>query len=573
MTGFAGADRNYFYGGGPPPQSEREINTQFEPGTLINLAAAGIMKERDTIDAQILTGMPYGRNPTQANKPTLEFPMSTLRMLKGSFEGTDKNYENQLNKLLNLLPEEMKNRLSQEMQMRPGQRDPVYTSLQKTLSFIAMAMVWASARGLAEEPSTIDSRFAAKNLALTEKALQNLISQGEDILKSGYAYLKKVGSNHPNFDELLKILNEASHALKLLKRLSDENSRHKKKQQHEELDEEKEHLKAMEEAILQILERTARHTRNGRKSSELQIVGSALKAMALISKTKTVNGGMRSLFFGSIIAVIGIDTGTSKAGLIGPSTKRFIDTIAATLGETYLKDYGPAAKRLLPDLIETVLAIALCASLFTLKKDLHKDVEHDLFDETDLHLSEKNQIATNTYTLWNLIVLILNIDVMKHFVPENLNDTPYGISKEINVIKQMIELVTILFIAKLIGFCDEEAKTTLLLGLSPHILPRLEVLEEALNTTKETTFKTPGITKAQIEQAVQHVASCRIGLKNNDIANFNKYFDQLVGAFNPSVTDFDNEIADLYRLLKQVIEHLTTDITDHSIPETGISQI
>lgn len=575
MTGFTGVDRSYFYGGGLPPPLEREINVQFEPGALINLAAAGIAKADETIDAQILAGMSYGRNATQASKPTLEFPIENLRMLRETPERTDTAYREQFEKLLNLLPEDLRTRLYKEMQALPGERDPVFASLSKTLAFAALALAWSAKMPEAYDPNSAIARFSLQNLALADEALLNLIAQGNLLLARALAYLKKAGPNHPEYEDILRLLKEASHALKMLKRFTGKDRRgQRQKQQQEEQTQEpkrKSRVEAMEASLVEIIERDSLHARHRRKGSSLLILDQALKAMELVGKMQTLKGGLPSLLFGCTLAAIGIDSGTSQAGLIGPSINRFLQGWAAQLGAAYLTESSPGGKLLFPALMSSLLAGTMAAAVYALQGDLHKHDAFTVFEEEGLIPEEKEQLLANLYMLWNFIAIALKMEIAGFFIADPLKESP----KKNLLLKEGIELIAIALIAKIASQSSEEAALTLIGGLSGQLISRLNHIETSLNTLDEDNEGGEGVQakEGKIKQITLQLAHCRLQLEHGEPARWDEAFNGLIALFDVSIDAFDLEMEELHLFLKKMIQILTVNLKDFKPPDATIAQI
>ena len=192
MSGISGVDRSYFWGGGFAPLSEREINIEFAAGALQNRASADIAREGEIIDAHILKGMPYGWNRSDPDKPVLEFPFLTLREAREWGEGKNKEESEAVNQLTALLPEEVREKLKEELKKPPNQRNASYAALERALGYAAK--MWATlqfaARPLDSSPAALAS--AKENLEFTGTALAQLIDQARELFQAGFAALKQV---------------------------------------------------------------------------------------------------------------------------------------------------------------------------------------------------------------------------------------------------------------------------------------------------------------------------------------------------------------------------------------------
>lgn len=582
MSGMTGADRSYHWGGGMPPFSEREINVDFEAGALQNKALADVVKENETIDANILKGMPYGRNQSEANKPTLEFPLMHIRSRTGPEEGEGEATKKLLENLANLLPKDVKEKLSQEMKRPETQREPAYAALAKSLSYTAAALTLLNQTARTFEGESTAIRYAKQNLEFTGQALQALIKEGKELLQEGYAILKQLGPNHPHFDTLLKHLKNAANALKLLKRISDEERKKKQKDQEEEEEEEKEKKKSQKEnqkkdpveLLLEHVELYSKHYDESYTGGSLLYIGPLLQAIYCIGRTQSLNNGLRSILFGLLFYNIGIEDNFSASSPIGEGTSRVVSQMTGIMREMCLSDIEPKAKEFFPYLSKAFVIFCVTGSLYLITTHAHhKILGESIVEDEEEYLNESEETLVNTYTLWNLILMFLRLNIIQKFIPQDFFDPKYGITNSLNIVTETIELTTISIIIRAIRQIDEDASYILLNGLAPALIQRTETLEDVIDRMDTETIRSLGWGNEQRKSFAVELTNCRIALQNEQYDQWYSHWDQVTIALGMDGDSIELEMRKFFdhaRLLKSLF---TEDIEDFSNAVTGIVQI
>jgi hypothetical protein len=585
MSGFAGADRSFFYGGGAPPFSEREINVDFEGGALLNKAYADVVKSNETLDAHITKGMPYGRNQSEANKPTLDSPLTSLRIRTGGKEGKEEEFNNTLKQLTNLLPKDMKEQLAKELKRPESQRNPAYSALGKSLAFTAKALLLLNQASKSFQNEKTTMRFAKQNLEFTGQALQNLIKEGRELLKEGYANLKKLGPNNPHFDTLLKHLKNAANALKLLKRIADEE---KKKQQHDHEDEEEEgnnkknksqnqedeKEKSPLELALERVDLYSKHYDEAFTGDHLLMIGPLLHAISEMGRTQSLNDGLRSILFGLSFYHIGMDSPQSQTSPIGENTNRVITKLLNLVSVTCLSDIDPKARELFPLISKVFITLCVTGAIYLVTSHRHHEVlGESLIDDDDEYLTESEETLINTYVLWNLMLMFLRVDLIKKLLPEELFDPQYGITNSLSIVTQIIELTTICITIRAIRQYDEDASDLILSGLAPAMITRMVTLEDIVDRLKGNDSESIGMSADELKGLSIQLTNCRLALQSEQFNNWSQYWDELTTSLGDPSTDVEGEIDYLFDQAHLLKTLSTEDIEDFSNAVTGIVQI
>lgn len=575
MTGLTGADRSFFYGAGPPPQNEAQINLDFQAGTLIYQAGIGRSRPEDTIDTHILNGMPYGWNRSDPGKPTLEFPFILFRALKEDFPKDDGRLSDVFEQLKNRLPADMKNRLNEQMALPPGERSPVYSSLNLTLNLTALMLLWL---GQAADPASINNttlRIALQNLELSSRAMQQLIAQLEIFLQKGLALMRQIGANHPHFDQMLKFLAEAKEALKLIRQISDEERRHKKKKPQGKEEENEEDLRRRRKQIksaVDQLERIHKNYQNTAGSSEMQIFGTMVNGLAIIAKSHTLSGGMRSLFMGLMITQTENEKGANGALPLEKSMQHFLQTLTRLLFKKYHAEENSGLETFFSFFITFALVIILTTTLYFLDPDAEAVVSNEANDRPKkFKVSNEAQLATRTYFLMNLIEMVLEMDLLSHFFRSPKKSDVLLNPSDRYQLQHALEFITLGLVLKIISCHDKELGLILLLGLAPCLETRIKSLEDSLYSVnvREEEY----VSKSNIEKAVLHLTACRLSLTKNELSHYYEAYDAFVSAFCPNMEAFNKDIDMFYELAREMRICFTKDIKDFSNSLTGVVQI
>lgn len=572
MTGLTGADRSFFYAGGPPPNSEAQISLDFKGGALINQAVTGRARPEDAIDSYLLKGMPYGRDRSEANKPTLESPLMNFRVLTKEFQKENTQFLNTFDALKNRLPEELKSRLNEEMALPPAERSPIFSGLNQTLSLTAMLIIWLKQASNPDNMSTNALRMALLNLNLTSQATQQLLEQMEVFLREGFALMRRIGANHPDYDRMLKFLAEAQEAFKLMKQISDEEERQKKRGAQGESEDTLQKKRQQIQAIVNKIHAIHRNYHHTVADSEMQILGTLLNALSIVAQSQTLDQGLRSVLWGLLVAHTGDEKGTSQAQSSGKAIQKVLQTLSKLLFYKYHQEAHPGLEQFYPLFLSFNITLILTSTLYFLDIDAESKPE----DETNptqnkLKVSKETQLTIQAYTLMNLIEMFLEIDLMEFlmFDSNKKNEAP----AKINAPKQAAECIVLGLILKTIRQQDPELSLLLLSGFSSNLESRIHVLEEALHTVNLSSDHENTLSKESLERAVLKLAECRVNLRKNELPRYYQAYDAFLAAFCENIEALDEDLT-LFRELSHAIKRcFTRDYKDFSNSITGVVQI
>lgn len=566
MGSFVGVDRNYMWGGGVPPVSEREISVEFEAGALQNRAAADIATQSDALDAYILKGMPYGRERSEPNKPTLEFPFISLRTSTGRQEEQESGAKAILKRLIAQLPPEVKAQLEKELQEPETKRNPAYAALANSLQYAAQGLLLLDAAGRSFNEESLVLCNAQKNVEFTGLALAQLIAEGQQLLRESYLALKNKGANHPHFDALLKHFKNSAAALGLLKRLFDQENGQKE----EEKNRKGKKKKRRKESLKRSLERIVlygKHYDAAFDGEGLLMIRPLFHAMSEIGCAHALNAGQRSLLFGLFVYNIGIGEEPSATSPIGKGLNRAIDRLFAILGDATLNRFDPRTEAFFPLSAKLFLILAVTASLCLITSRSHRQtLGGTAEEEKQKYLSQNEQKVVNSYALWNLMAMSLQSGLLKKVIPKEMLAAEYGGQNSLTCVVEMLEFTILCMAIRAVKQVDEEASTLLLQGLAQKMVQRGKTLEEAI-------YRLGSSREGNVNTLLIPLMNCRISLEREQYSEWVMQWDEVLIALGMEKGEIEGEIKKLgsHALLWQSL--LMEHPEEFAPAVTGIIQI
>lgn len=280
--------------GGPPTPSQEEIERT--AGTRNAMISSGIMTASQ-FDTQSIADL--GRQVTwkyqnDATKPTIP-PLRNLPVMAKAWVERDKEWASEFNKLLDLLPEDIRQRYLDESRLPPEERSPEYGDLDNLLGFIADMVRWMSNISTPKEVSEASKSHMEANAALPELMRQSIINIGKELVSSAYDILQSIGHNDIHFDALSLQLKQIDAALNEL--ASEGNG------------------EALSPLVKDLQEWS--HTLETRDmGDQLKILHTLSSVLSIITASSTIGSGTASVVLGLGVANVGIDGTSTEIGII-----------------------------------------------------------------------------------------------------------------------------------------------------------------------------------------------------------------------------------------------------------------
>lgn len=334
--------------------------------TVVNKERMGIVPDSIEIPFTQVGGNLW-KYSTDSARPTL-MPMGTLRTMAEEPPKTDETWKKQFDHLVDQLPSDIKKNLLEEYGKSSELRSLNYQALTQTLTSLAKGLTWMDKAQGTPDPNSVEAERIRHNRSLPEKAFKGMIQQGQQTLRSAESFLDKVGPNNIHHDSLRFFTNESAG---LQGRL--ENLLAILKDPDEELPSERQ-MKQLCEDIGSLLKgfNKASH------GSPLQILSPMLESMEAAAEALSMTPTSPSLFLGMKVALKGIFSSESAAGIFGGDLEALLNALEQGLLATLMKNKGSAKMKMLMRMLMTALGGAgILGSLLEEPSGQKKEEEED----------------------------------------------------------------------------------------------------------------------------------------------------------------------------------------------------
>lgn len=303
-------------GGVQQPQIEESKAQAFVEVMKKNILA---MLPPDTLEVIPFSQRAYDETfkyKTEAGKPMLH-PLLFLRTSDFPELIKEEIWKPTYQQLINLLPDDIRGWLYNEMEKPLEQRDVDAQSFNELLMFTAKTLCWLGEASKPIKPNSPEEAFYLVNLALPYIALRTGIKNTEDIIKMSVTFLEAIGPNHPSYDTF-------KHYLSQLGSLTDElNALRKELEGGNESPEIKRRMKEIANSIATLLQQFIKESR----SEDFQILRSTMQALSVLTGAWALTSGSPSLMISLFIATIGLTKGESSLGVLPEAYNTIIDAI------------------------------------------------------------------------------------------------------------------------------------------------------------------------------------------------------------------------------------------------------
>lgn len=279
-------------GAATPSQREWEATAHVETSRMVlGITLDSLSKPISDIDRDATW-----KYKSSANNPTIP-PLSTLRIASKPATEDDQKWVDQLKKLLNALPPDVREELLSQSALSPEERDPAYVALDTVLGNLSQFLDLLEKAGT---PSPLGEVRVELNNALGSIGLNGAYFQTLEILGEVVSYLNDVGHQDPQFEILSKFSSEIQ----------------------ADLDDIKEYLRTNNKKELsklaQEMESTNHQFQRLYAGDQLNILSSMMDVLTLVVAAKTLNANNAALLIGLTAAFTGFfEKGSVFQDLIG----------------------------------------------------------------------------------------------------------------------------------------------------------------------------------------------------------------------------------------------------------------
>jgi hypothetical protein len=310
----------------------------------------GLAITKDTLDLAFYElGGQIGRYPANANRPLLP-PLISTRSSSGEGE-KETSWKEALSKLINDLPEAVKNDYLAQTALPLDQRNLNFVAFDNVLSMTAMAMTWVANLSGPSATAGIEEENKAANVAMPFTAMEGMIDSAGSTVSKATEFLDSVGANYPQQDGLRNYTRLAGNNLEKMSALMDEvkTSQTIPTDKFAELSEK-----------LSLISQQYSHVH---VSDDLSMLGINLSAMASLSAAMALSDTCSPLFFMAMVAsTVGLEQQSSATGPIGPALSASINALSSGLSEGLLLKSNDAVQDLLHSIITASLISAVTIS-------------------------------------------------------------------------------------------------------------------------------------------------------------------------------------------------------------------
>lgn len=315
-----------------PPEQEQTAATQQARASI------GALQESLQVPFSQIDSAAVWKFLSTSSNPTPDAPLINLRMalpLRASGYSWTEEFDRLLDQIPEPLREPLRRRLEYESELPPEERDPSYSAFNRLLGGIARSLVWVRA---------ISSELDDAELSTQKKQFQaGLAQNGEiafgELLNGGLSSLNAIGHRLINYDDAHNVFGQMQEALSqfeaLMKRAQPRSA------------EDRRSLNAVVE-YLSTLNRQVQ----GRWSGEnFQIAKPMLETMSLMAAASTMETGSPQLLIGLSVAMIGINSKDSAAGILSKGFISLKDMFSDLLSSSLLPKADTGSRLLLPLLV------------------------------------------------------------------------------------------------------------------------------------------------------------------------------------------------------------------------------
>lgn len=280
--------------GGPPTPSQEE--TERTGGTRSAMISLGIMTASQ-FDSQSIADI--GKKDTwkyqsDATKPTIP-PLRNLPVMAKAWVDRDKEWMSEFNKLLNLLPEDIRQRYLEESKLPPDERSAEYGDLDSLLGFIADMTRWIHKVATPGEVAEASKMQMEMDKMFADHMRQSMVHIGKELVSSAFHVLEAIGRNDIHFDALSLQLRQIDAALNELAS-----------------GEEGEALSP----LVKDLQGWSVTLESRNMGDQLKILHALSAILGIITAGSSIESGSASALLGLGVANVGIDGTSSEIGIL-----------------------------------------------------------------------------------------------------------------------------------------------------------------------------------------------------------------------------------------------------------------
>lgn len=321
-------DTSFFY---KPDEAFSSMQKRYELGIGI----------KDTVASTVVPFTRIGPDPYKNYQATPDRPLLDLSLINQRVllkPGGDQaaplpdNYQ----KIISFLPDELRTAFE-----NPPLTEPLLIAMDKTFSGASTAL--GIFDGIGQAPP-VDSPIEEDGIAFNQ--LPNTLSKtlttlGNQWLPAFNSALETIGRNDPNYDSLSNLLNQTSESFGNFQNLLTALQQ----------DPPPKNLNDIKAKVSDDVNRLNDLYNSKENGSDLQLLGSLLNALTLLSSALTTDKGNPSVMLAASLGNMGIESSKNPSGVLGPGLASINQTLANGLSDLYLPNATPGDKQMLNNLL------------------------------------------------------------------------------------------------------------------------------------------------------------------------------------------------------------------------------
>lgn len=314
--------------------------------SMQNRAQLGMIK--DTLGA-VVVPFTQMQNPSKnyqatPDRPLLDMNLINVRVLLKPNGDAPPEPGPFYNAIISYLPEDLQAQFN-----NPPLTDPLLIAMDKVFNGAATGLsLFDSINKAPPLDSPMESNMIAfGNLPTTLS--ESFSSFGSQLLSGLGNGLQLLGRNDPNYDSLSNLINQTSDSFDRFQQLLGAIKQSPQPQ----------NLNDLKDKVSDDVNRLSDLYHSKDNGSDLQLLGSFVNALTLLSSSLTTTQANPSLMLAASLGNMGIETSKSSTGVLGPGLAAINQNVSAGLGALYMPERTPGDKNLLTQLLNTTSVYGL----------------------------------------------------------------------------------------------------------------------------------------------------------------------------------------------------------------------
>lgn len=532
--------------GGPQQPSQTEIAQT--AWTQVNKAALNIVQ-----DSLEIPFTQFGPDPKYLSSQTrsLQLPLESAQLDMVPPTSIDETWSSYFDNLIAELPSNVAAALVNNLSASAEDQNAALVALTYLLANTAKAIAWLEVVNdntspespYMEEGSSLSLRTEDYQYLGTD-AGSALVNDGSTLYSGASNYLSEIGPNDSNFDGLSNYVGEAGNGFVALSTLLSGATGSMNVQE-------------LYDALAVAMANASSSYQNTSLGNNLQILAPILEALGLVSSANALENGSPSLLISLAIALTGISTAESSAGVIGNSLGTVLTSLIEGMTGTFIPNADQGSQQLFGALVTVTLLVLIGGAALVSANGLGTLPQGD---EVDNH---NNQL----FTVEMAALLVGSSGILNQTFASIGAACGASESGKQVIADAMVATALVLMLLVAAGK-NEKDLNTLLAGLSTPLSQALEgistFLNEALASGTISGNAAAGVT-AYIQQAV-------IALQNGDFGNFTTALNAALALLGVTPETLQQDLQQISTVSANVWSGITTGVTNQSQAIMGLNQ-